>query len=107
MGDAVEAQGRALEALRKGAQGMQKQMQAAGKGKGGGYRAMRKGQGQGRDPLGRDKDGERGASEGQLHEGPEAAARARQVQQELRRRLADPNRPTDERGYIERLLKSE
>jgi uncharacterized protein (TIGR02302 family) len=107
MGDAVEAQGRALEALRKGAQGMQQQMQAAGKGKGNGYRAVGKGQGQGRDPLGRDKNGERGSSEGQLHEGPEAAARARQVQQELRRRLSDPNRPTDERSYIERLLKSE
>jgi len=107
MGDAVEAQGRALEALRKGGQGMQQQMQANGQGKGRGFRAVGKGQGQGRDPLGRDKNGERGASEGQLHEGPEAAARARQVQQELRRRLSDPNRPSDERGYIERLLKPE
>ena len=107
MGDAVEAQGRALEALRKGAQGMQQQMQANGQGQGKGYRAVGKGQGKGRDPLGRNKNGERGASEGQLNGGPEAAARARQVQQELRRRLSDPNRPTDERTYIERLLKAE
>jgi hypothetical protein len=27
------------------------------------------------------------------------------VLQELRRRLANPNRPTDERDYLERLLK--
>ncbi len=57
----------------------------------------------GRDPLGRG-NGDRGASEGQLHESPEAAARARQVQQELRRRLSDPNRATEERDYLERLL---
>jgi hypothetical protein len=107
MGDAVEAQGRALEALRKGAQGMQQQMQAGGGQGKGGYRSVGKGKGKGRDPFGRNDNGERGASEGQLNEGPEAAARARQVQQELRRRLADPNRTSDERGYIERLLKAE
>ena len=59
---------------------------------------------QGRDPLGRGLDGPRGASEGQLNEGPEATERARRVLQELRRRLADPNRPGDERDYLERLL---
>ncbi len=105
LGDAVDAQGRALEALRKGAQGLEKQMQASGEGQG--YRAMRgKGQsGKGRDPLGRNnRNGERGTSEGLLHESPEAAARARQVQQELRRRLADPNRTGEEKDYLERLL---
>ena len=108
LGDAVDAQGRALEALRKGAEGLQKQMQANGQGKGG-YRATSRGPGQrkqGRDPLGRGA-GDRGTSEGLLNEGPEAAARARQVQQELRRRLADPNRAAEERDYFERLLKSE
>jgi uncharacterized protein (TIGR02302 family) len=106
LGDAVEAQGRALEALRKGAQGMQQQMQANGDGPGG-YRARMRTPGQrngGRDPLGRGQAGERGASEGLLHESPEGAARARQVQQELRRRLADPNRATEEKDYLERLL---
>ena len=48
-GDAVDAQGRALEALRKGAQGLEKQMQANGQGKGG-YRAMIRGQGQRKRP---------------------------------------------------------
>ena len=106
-GDAVEAQGRALQALREGAQGMQKQMQqGSGNGKGG-YRAVGRGQGQrpGTDPLGRGANNQRGASEGALNEGPEGAARARRVLQELRRRLADPNRPGEERDYLERLLK--
>jgi uncharacterized protein (TIGR02302 family) len=102
-GAAVDAQGRALKALREGAQGLQQQMQ--GQGGGQGYRAVgRNGQRQGRDPLGRGPDGTRGASEGQLNDGPGAAERARRVLQELRRRLADPNRPTDERDYLERLL---
>jgi len=103
-GDAVDAQGRALQALREGAQGLQQQMQGQGSGQNG-YKAVR-GNGRkpgGRDPLGRG-DGARGASEGSLHEGPAGAERARRVLQELRRRLADPNRPTDERNYLERLL---
>jgi uncharacterized protein (TIGR02302 family) len=105
-GDAVEAQGRALEALREGAQGLSKQMQGSG-GAGGTLRMGRRGDRnqEGSDPFGRRPDGPRGASEGQLHEGPQGAERARRVLQELRRRLANPNRPTDERDYLERLLK--
>ena len=103
LGDAVDAQGRALQALREGAQGLQQQLQ--GNGKGGTKTVGRgEGRGQGRDPLGRGQGGPRGASEGLLNEGPEAAERARKVLQELRRRLADPNRPSDERDYLERLL---
>jgi uncharacterized protein (TIGR02302 family) len=104
LSDAVEAQGRALQALREGAQGLQQQLQ--GSGSKSGMRAVGRGEGrgQGRDPLGRGQGGTRGASEGVLNEGPEAAERARKVLQELRRRLADPNRSTDERDYIERLL---
>jgi len=33
------------------------------------------------------------------------AERARRVMEELRRRLADPARPVDERDYLERLMK--
>jgi uncharacterized protein (TIGR02302 family) len=108
-GAAVGAQGRALKALRDGAQGLQQQMQGQGDGDGsGGYRAVgRNGQKPGRDPLGRGPNGARGASEGQLNEGPEGAQRARRVLQELRRRLGDPNRPADERDYLERLLGQE
>jgi hypothetical protein len=105
-GDAVDAQGRALEALREGAQGLSKQMQGSG-GAGGTLRMGRRGDRnqQGSDPFGRRPDGPRGSTEGQLHEGPQAAERARRVLQELRRRLANPNRPIDERDYLERLLK--
>jgi hypothetical protein len=104
LGDAVDAQGRALQALREGAQGLQQQLE--GSGSKNGMKAVGRGEGraQGRDPLGRGQNGPRGASEGLLNEGPEAAERARKVLQELRRRLADPNRPSDERDYLERLL---
>ena len=33
------------------------------------------------------------------------AERARRVLEEFRRRLADPNRPIEERDYLERLMK--
>ncbi len=108
-GDAVDAQGRALQALREGADGLQKQMQGEGKNGQGGANRVGRGEGQRRDgdPLGRGPHGSRGASEGQLHEGPAAAERARRVLQELRRRLADPNRPGEERDYLNRLLERE
>jgi hypothetical protein len=109
-GAAVDAQGRALEALREGAQGMQKQMQQ-GQGQGrngkGGYvaRRTRPGEQPGEDPLGRGADGDKGNEYGQLKETAGAAERARRVMEELRRRLADPARPADERDYLERLMK--
>ena len=106
-GPAVGAQGRALEALREGAQGLQKQMQGEGEGEGGVEATEKPGSAgrEGRDPLGRDRDGMKGSAEGRLNGGPGAAQRARQVLEELRRRLADPNRPGEERDYFERLLK--
>ncbi len=110
-GAAVDAQGRALEALRDGAQGLQKQMDGQGQGKGrngrGNYVARRSRPGQqfGEDPLGRGAEGEKGREEGPLRESAGAAERARRVMEELRRRLADPARPVDERDYLERLMK--
>jgi hypothetical protein len=106
-GRAVDAQGRALEALRQGAQGLQQQAQGAGQG-GGGYRATSRrpgAGGPGRDPLGREAGDRGGALEGALNGGPDVAERARRVLEELRRRLADPGRPEEERDYFERLLK--
>ena len=104
-GDAVDAQGKAIEALRKGGQQMAEQMRGRGKG-GKGYVGRRgaRQQGQNDDPLGRDRDGLRGAAEGELSGGPDPAARARKVLEELRRRLSDPNRPPEERHYLERLI---
>jgi uncharacterized protein (TIGR02302 family) len=105
-GDAVGEQGRALEALREGAQGLQKQMQGEGE-QGEGVEATTKPGGQkGRDPLGRDSKGFKGgATDGRLSDAVGAAERAYRVLEELRRRLADPNRPGQERDYLERLLK--
>ena len=112
-GAAVDAQGRALEALRDGAQGLEKQMQGQGQGKGkgrngkGNYvaRRARPGDPPADDPLGRGPEGDKGREEGPLKETAGAAERARRVMEELRRRLADPTRPVDERDYLERLMK--
>ena len=110
-GNAVEDQGRALQGMKEGAQGLQQQMDGEGDGQGQG-----KGKGlgkntnpnsnDGRDALGRRKGGDlKGAAEGTLNEGVPATERARRVVDELRKRLADPNRAGDERDYLERLLK--
>ncbi len=110
-GAAVDAQGRALEALRDGAQGLEKQMQSQGQGQGrngkGNYvaRRTRPGEQRGDDPLGRGPEGDKGREDGPLKETAGAAERARRVMEELRRRLADPARPVDERDYLERLMK--
>jgi uncharacterized protein (TIGR02302 family) len=111
-GAAVDAQGRALQALRDGAQGLQKQMDGQGQGKGkgkgkGNYvgRRSRPGEMPGDDPLGRGAEGEKGREDGPLKQSAGAAERAHRVIEELRRRLADPDRPVDERDYLERLMK--
>ena len=66
--------------------------------------ARGKGRGENGDPLGRGQDGHKGAAEGELSGGPDRAERARRVLEELRRRLSDPNRPSEERDYLERLI---
>ena len=110
-GAAVDAQGRALEALRDGAQGLQKQMNGQGKGKGKGGKGTyvgrrgRPGEKPGDDPLGRGAEGEKGREDGPLNQSAGVAERARRVMEELRRRLADPSRAVDERDYLERLMK--
>ncbi|HXZ15156.1 MAG TPA: TIGR02302 family protein, partial [Roseiarcus sp.] len=105
-GAAVDAQGRAIQALRQGAQGLQQQMSAQN-GKGQGYQARRTrpGEGKGDDPLGSDREGNAGQDQGPLRDMGSVAERARKVMEELRRRLADPNRAPDERDYLERLMK--
>jgi uncharacterized protein (TIGR02302 family) len=112
-GAAVDAQGRALEALRDGAQGLQKQMEGQGQGQGKGKggkgtyvgRRSRPGEMPGDDPLGRGAQGDKGREDGPLRQSAGAAERARRVMEELRRRLGDPNRAVDERDYLERLMK--
>jgi len=107
---AVDSQGKALEALRKGAQKMAEAMQQGdgdGQGDGPGNRAGRQQSGGNQtDPLGRPLHG-RDLSDDYTVKIPGEidAQRVRRILEELRRRLGDPSRPQIELDYIERLLK--
>jgi uncharacterized protein (TIGR02302 family) len=107
---AVDGQGRALEALRKGAQGLAQAMQQQmGQGPGpgqpgrGGQRANQE-----TDPLGRERP-QRGRDYGDdvtvKVPGEIDVQRARRILEELRKRLGEAFRPQIELDYIERLLK--
>jgi uncharacterized protein (TIGR02302 family) len=112
--EAVDAQGRALEGLKKGAEGMAQQMQemAEGQGEGqqeGGQQPGQQGQAGARDddPLGRPTRG-RDMSDGRVRvptADESAVQRARRIMEELRRKLGDPTRPREELDYFERLLR--
>ena len=121
---AVDAQGRALEALRKGAQSLAQQMQGQGQG-------QEQGQGEGGDDASADGDGDpdsgqpreadgesrdplgRPTSRDPLYNprarydplGVSPALRAQRVLEELRRRLGNAARPPEEIDYLERLLR--
>ena len=109
---AVDSQGRALDALRKGAQDLAQAMQQGGEGQEGqengpGDRVGRQQSGGNRtDPLGRPLRGrELGDDLSVKIPGEIDVQRVRRILEELRRRLADPSRPQIELDYIERLLK--
>lgn len=111
-GKAVDAQGRAVEALRKGAgqlaQQMRRQGQGEGEGEGGeptpGDPRQADGEGE-RDPLGRPM-GRRNDSRARYDPlGASPALRAQRVLEELRRRLGEPTRPQEELDYLERLIR--
>ena len=106
---AVDSQGRALDALRKGAQNLAQAMQQNGEGQqnGPGDRLGRQQSGGNRtDPLGRPLRGrELGDDLSVKIPGEIDVQRVRRILEELRRRLADPARPQIELDYIERLLK--
>ena len=104
---AVDSQGRALEAMRKGAQGLAQQMQQGmGQGPNG-----QPGRGQRRaqsdtDPLGRPMRGRDYGDDVTVKvPGEIDAQRARRILEELRKRYGESNRPQLELDYIERLLK--
>jgi uncharacterized protein (TIGR02302 family) len=106
---AVESQGRALEALRKGTQGLAQSMQQqmgqgnTGPGPNGRYgqpRAQRDTDPLGRPLHGRDPDDFSVKVPGEID-----VQRARRIIEELRRRYGDTLRPQEELDYIERLLK--
>ncbi len=118
-GPAVDAQGRALENLRRGMQGMAQQMQQMQQGEGQGNEQAGDQPGQGNpqgnqqagqrdtDPLGRPTRN-RDYSDGRV-EVPtldmSPAQRAQRILDELRRKLGDPTRPQEELDYFERLLR--
>jgi uncharacterized protein (TIGR02302 family) len=118
-GPAVDAQGRALENLRRGMQGMAQQMQQMQQGDGQDQQQSgdQPGQGEPRgpgqtaqdnnDPLGRPTRN-RDFSDGRVRVpgvNETASERARQILEELRRKLGDPTRPQEELDYFDRLLR--
>ena len=105
---AVGSQGRALEALRQGAQNMMSQMQAMGQGQGEGPgEGIPQAGRNGRDPLGRERPvNGQGPDFGGPTKVPEEIdiQRAREILEEIRRRLGTGAAPGFERDYLERLL---
>ncbi len=108
-GEAVGNQGLALDALRRGAQSIMRQM--AGDRQQGGEQ-----QGEGnttgndrmaRDPLGRDRN-DQGSNLGSNTEIPGEidAQKAREVMEAIRKRLSEPDQPVIEKDYLERLLQN-
>jgi uncharacterized protein (TIGR02302 family) len=107
---AVDSQGRALEALRKGAQSLAEAMQQGdgdqpGDGPGN-PKGRQQGAANGTDPLGRPMRHNEFSDDFSVKiPGEIDVQRVRRILEELRRRLADPARPQIELDYIERLLK--
>lgn len=105
---AVDSQGKALEALRKGAQSLAEAMQQGeGQGDGPGNQAGRQqGGAKSNDPLGRPLHGREFGDDYTVKiPGEIDVQRVRRILEELRRRLGDPQRPQIELDYLERLLK--
>jgi uncharacterized protein (TIGR02302 family) len=99
---ATEEQNRALDQLRQGAQSLAEQMMENGEAQAG------QGQGNsGKDPLGRPDRSNR-PDLGLSVKVPDEIdiQKAREVLDELRRRLGDPTRPIIELDYLERLIRS-
>src|SRR4029077_10914964 len=107
---AVDSQGRALDALRKGAQSLAEAMQQGDGDQPGDGPGNPKGRQQGAanstDPLGRPMRHNEFTDDYTVKiPGEIDVQRVRRILEELRRRLADPSRPQIELDYIERLLK--
>ncbi|CDX23137.1 conserved membrane hypothetical protein [Mesorhizobium sp. ORS 3324] len=101
---AVGHQGRALDALRRGAKDMMKQMQAMQGDQGGSEQGGRQ-QDADRDPLGRPR-ATKGPDDGSSVKVPDEidVQRARQILDAIRKRLGNALSPDIERSYLERLL---
>jgi uncharacterized protein (TIGR02302 family) len=108
-GEAVGNQGQALDALKKGAQSIMRQM--AGERQQGGEQQSEgnanSNNRQGRDPLGRNqnKNGNQLGSNTKIP-GEIDAQNARRVMEAIRKRLSEPGQPIIEKDYLERLLQN-
>lgn len=116
--EALDAQGKAIDALRRGGQNLAQQMQGQpGEGEGtenaygepdGRQQGRPSGQQRGsEDPLGRPQR-QRDWADGRVKvpgADESATQRARRILEELRKRLGDPLRPQEELDYLERLLR--
>lgn len=106
-GQAVDGQGKALEALRQGARDMMGQMQAMqqGQGQGPGQGQPQSGAQGGRDPLGRPR-ATSGPDTGEGVKVPDEidVQRAREILDAIRKKLGENTNQETERRYLERLL---
>ncbi|MBB4065119.1 TIGR02302 family protein [Gellertiella hungarica] len=102
---AFEGQGRALEALRKGAKEMMQSMAGQGQGEGQGMGQSGQGQAGGQDPLGRStgRDG-MGDYGGDKLPDTTDVQRARDILDAIRRKLGEGGMSPTGRQYLERLL---
>ncbi len=102
---AVEGQGRALEALRKGAQEMMQSMAGQGQGQGSGMSQSGSGAGGIKDPLGR-SNGSDGLGDYGGDKLPDTTdvQRARDILDAIRRKLGEGDMTPTGRQYLERLL---
>lgn len=98
---AVDAQGRALDGLRKGASEIARQNEQNGPSDDPEEAGQKNGQG----TKGQNGEGRFGRANNQNNIDATAAQKARKVLEELRRRLSDPSRAREELDYIERLIK--
>jgi uncharacterized protein (TIGR02302 family) len=103
-GEALGDQSDALEALRKGGQGLMKQMQEAMGRDGGGKRPGQRGMTE-NDPLGRPR-ATTGPDFGDTTKVPDEidVQRAREILEAIRKRLGNAISPEIEKNYLERLL---
>ena len=108
---AIDRQAEAIDKLRKGLRGLndalarsEQQQSPSDMGQ---ADADPSGQ-QSSDPLGRTEGGNGLSGDGHsLQNGPDTYRRARDLMDEIRKRAAEQDRPTEERGYLNRLLKAE
>ncbi|MFN7002516.1 MAG: DUF4175 domain-containing protein [Roseinatronobacter sp.] len=104
-GEALSRQADAMEAMREGMRAMNQARAQDQREQQGDRAAQETGDGQSRDPLGRERNqgGEVGTEENLL-QGEDVYRRARDLLEELRRRSAELERPEAELDYLRRLL---